>query len=158
MLLGETFKASGMTSIEVNWAQPYHDLKFVCSGQSTTVGDVYVSPKSASGTKLNMDTGVSSRASSNGTVASGSEVWDGNVIVLGTTEVSMSYNIEGQSIRHSTSDWRNWQVWGSQVCGYVRMISWVGRQNSDTETMALAFQTNGVLANAYIAVWGRSPY
>ena len=157
VLLGEAEQSSGKSGT-VSWTQPYHDLKFVCSGQSTAVGDVYVSPRSASGEKLKMSGGVRLGASSDTVVVAQSETWDGNIMVINQTEVSMSYSIQGQSIRHSTTDWRNWQVWGSQNGAYSRSNFWAGRQNSGTETMGLRWETNGTLSNLYLAVWGRCPY
>lgn len=158
VLLGEASSSTAIKYIKVEWSKPYYDLKFVCSSQSTAVGDVYISPKSASGGKLSMSGGVRLGASSDTVVIAQSETWDGNIMVLNQTEEYMSYNIQGQSIRHSSGDWRNWQVWGSQDGVYHRMNFWSGRQNNSTETKALQFETNGYMTNAYLAVWGRCPY
>ena len=157
VLLGEAEQSSGKSGT-VSWTQPYHDLKFVCSGQTTAVGDVYVSPLSSSGSKLYNSGGVRLGASSDTVVVAQSETWDGNIMVINQTEVSMSYNIQGQSIRHTLTDWRNWQVWGSQNGNYSRSNFWAGRQNSGTETMGLRWETNGTFSNLYLAVWGRCPY
>lgn len=158
VLLGESNPSGTVKSASVTWTTPYRDLKFVASAQSVTAGDVYVSPTTSSGGSIAMSGGTMMGFSSNAVVAAHSEAWNNNLIVVDNTEAGMGYNIQGQSIRNSTSQWRVWQVWGAQSGNLQRSIQWIGRQNSNTETMGLRWNSNGTFSGVYLAVWGRRPY